>query len=227
MLVTGEVGCGKTTVSRRLMDSLGEEYLVIVMVGPLFVPGELLRLLAQRIGVDDPSPYRTELMEQVGTSFFEHYQRGICPVLIVDEAQLIPGKEGLDELRLLTNIQLDDANLFSLVLLGQPELRSRLHSGYNEPFRQRIGVQYHINPLGMEEVHEYINFRLTKAGREGPLFTVPAIEELYRLSGGVPRKINNLASNALLEGFGRDAAVIDAEIVLEVAKDFGLVGWQS
>jgi type II secretory pathway predicted ATPase ExeA len=223
VLLTGDVGCGKTTLSRALMDSLDDSFMVIVMVGPLFVPGELLKLLAHRIGVEEPATYRTELMEQIGTRFFEFYERGICPVLIIDEAQLIPGREGLDELRLLTNLQLDDANMFSLVLLGQPELRSRLMTGYNEPFRQRIGVQYHISPLSIDEVREYIAFRMNKAGRETPLFTEDAVEELFRFSGGVPRKINNLASNALLEGFGKEAHMIDKDIILNVAKDFGLV----
>ncbi len=227
VVITGDVGCGKTTLSRALMDSLDERYKVIALVGPLFVPGELLRLVAMKLGIDEPSPYRTELYDQIGTLFFEYYQKGECPVILVDEAQLIPGKEGLDELRLLTNVQLDDMNLFSLVMLGQPELKARLLSGYNEPFRQRVGIQYHIDPLKFNEVYRYISFRLEKAGRTEELFTDDAIEHIYKFSGGVPRKINNIASNALLEGFGKEAQLIGKDIIIDVARDFGLVAWQS
>lgn len=225
-LLTGEVGCGKTTISRSLMDSLDEGYFLVVIVNPVFAPGELMRLFAKRLGVEEPSSYRTELMDQLGESLYEFHSKAICPVLIIDEAQLIPGREGLDELRLLTNLQLDDTPLFSLVLLGQPELRNRLMSGYFEPFRQRIGIQYHLNPLGLDEAREYIAFRLKKAGAEEPVFTDGAVDEIHRLSGGVPRKINNLAASSLLEGFGREIRTVDRDIVVDVAKDMGLVGWR-
>ena len=224
-VLTGEVGCGKTTLSRRLMDDLGEGYFVVALVAPLFVQGELLTLFARRLGVEEPSTYRTELLEQIGTHLFDYYQRGVCPVLMIDEAQLIPGKDCLDELRLLTNLQLDDVNLFSLVLLGQPELRSRLLSGYFEPFRQRIGVQYHLDPLDFHEVRDYISFRMERAGRVGPLFTDEAVEDIFRYSGGIPRKINNLAASALLVGFGREADQVDSDIIIDVARDFGLDSW--
>lgn len=223
VLLTGEVGCGKTTLSRCLMDSLDSSYLPIVIVNPVLAPGELLRFFAARVGVEDPSGFRTELMEQIGGRLFDLYQRGVCPVLIIDEAQLIPGKEGLDEVRLLTNLQLDDSNMFSLVMLGQPELRRRILSGYFEPLRQRIGVQYHLNPLKIDEMVEYIDFRLKTAGRAEPLFTESAVKEIFRFSGGVPRRINNIAASAILVGFGREARTIDSDTLRDVARDFGMI----
>lgn len=223
VLLTGEVGCGKTTLSRCLMDSLDSSYLPIVIVNPVLAPGELLRFFALRLGVERPSEFKTEIMEQIGGRLFDLYQRRIFPVLIIDEAQLIPGRECLDEVRLLTNLQLDEANMFSLVMLGQPEFRSRLLSGYFEPLRQRIGVQYHLKPLKIEEMFEYVDFRLKTAGRAEPLFTEDALDEIYRFSGGIPRKINNLAASALLDGFGKEARIIGADIILDVARDFGLI----
>lgn len=227
VVLTGEVGCGKTTLSRCLMDTLGPQFDLITIVAPLFQQGELLRIFAKKLGVAEPAEFRTELMEQCGEALFENYQNGRVPVLIVDEAQLIPGKESMDELRLISNLQLDDMNLFAMVLLGQPELRSRLMSGYFEPFRQRIGMQYHLNPLEYDDVSRYIRHRLERAGRIEPLFTESAVEEIYRFSGGIPRKINNIASNALIEGYGMGAETIDSGIIIDVAKDFGLIGWNQ
>ena len=221
-MLPAEDGFGQPTLSRCLMDSLDNSYLPIVIVNPVLAPGELLRFFALRLGIVNLSEFKTELMEQIGEKLFDLYQRRICPVFIIDEAQLIPSKECLDEVRLLTNLQLDDANLFSLILLGQPELRTRLMSGYFEPLRQRIGVHYHLKPLKIEEMFEYVDFRLKTAGRDEPLFTEAALNEIYRFSGGIPRKINNLAASAILDGFGREARVVDADIILDVAKDFGL-----
>lgn len=214
VLLTGEIGCGKTTLSRVLTDTLDEQYRVMLIINPRLTPLEFLRSLALRLDIADPARFKTDLLEQIGTALYSFYELGICPVLVIDEAQLVPHKETFDEIRLLTNFQLDDRNLICVVLIGQGELRQRLKHRAYEPLRQRIGMQYDLQPLRREEVAEYLDFRVVTAGGAPGLFSAGAVELLYRYSGGIPRKINHAASLALLEGFGRDVRMVD-ETVLE------------
>ncbi|TLM61374.1 MAG: ATPase [Deltaproteobacteria bacterium] len=214
VLLTGEIGCGKTTLSRALTDALDEQYRVMLIINPRLTPLEFLRNLALRLDIVEPSRFKTDLLEQIGTALYGFYEQGICPVLVVDEAQLVPHKETFDEIRLLTNFQLDDRNLLSVVLIGQGELRQRLRHRAYEPLRQRIGMQYDLQPLDRGEVAEYLDFRVVTAGGVPGLFSAAATDLLYRYSGGIPRKINHAAALALLEGFGRESRTID-EAVLE------------
>ena len=160
-----------------------------------------------------PSATKDDLLKELTEEMYRCHGEGIVPVLVIDEAQMIPGREVFDEIRLLTNFQLDDTNLLSVILMGQPELRERLAEPIYEPLRQRIGIQYHLNPLTLEETLDYIDFRITVAGGKPGLFLPDAVLRIFELSGGVPRRINSIATNALLEGFARDAALIDAVII--------------
>lgn len=222
VLMTGEIGTGKTTLSRALVDSLDESCKPILIINPRLSPTQFLKLLARRLGVEKPSYFKSDLVEEISATLYEHYEKGVCPVVIIDEAQLIPGKGTFDEIRLLTNCQLDDQNLFSLILIGQPELRARLKRKHYESLLQRVGIHYHLKPLDFDETCSYVNHRLQVAGVDRTIFTDEAMEELFKYSEGVPRKINNIASNALLEGFGKDAAVIDRDIVFDIAQDMHL-----
>jgi type II secretory pathway predicted ATPase ExeA len=223
ILLTGEIGCGKTTLSRALMDELDDGYRVILFINPRLTPLEFLRGLALRLGVVDPARFKTDLLEQIGAELYRLYQEGICPVLVIDEAQLVPHKETFDEIRLLTNFQLDDRNLMSVVLMGQPELRKRLMHRAYEPLRQRIGMQYNLQPLNIEETTAYLDHRVVIAGGEPGLFLPGAVELIHRYSGGIPRKINHAASLALLEGFGREIRRIGPEILDAVMVELDLV----
>lgn len=223
ILLTGDIGCGKTTLSRALMDELGEEYKVILLINPRLTPIEFLRTLAIRLDIAEPSRFKTDLLEEIGNALYSFYEEGICPVLVIDEAQLVPYKETFDEIRLLTNFQLDDRNLLSVVLMGQPELRRRLAHHAYEPLRQRIGMQYALTPLTLDETSEYLDFRLSVVGRGPGLFLPAAVELLHKFSNGVPRRINHIASLSLLEGFGREAQQIGPEILDAILSELTLV----
>ena len=138
---------------------------------------------------------------------------------MIDEAQLIPSKATFDEIRLLTNFQLDDQNLLSVVLIGQPELEERLEREAYEPLRQRIGMRYSLGPLSLEETVEYIEHRIRVAGGTRNPFSREAMEEIHALSGGIPRLINTLATTSLLDAFGEDAEVIEVASVASAAKE--------
>jgi type II secretory pathway predicted ATPase ExeA len=219
ILLTGGIGCGKTTLSRALIDELGQNYRVILLTNPRLSPLEFLHTLALRLGIEIPSANKSDLLEQLGQQLFQLYQQQVHPVLIIDEAQLIPHKDVFDEIRLLTNYQLDAANLLSVVLMGQPELAKRLAHPVYEPLRQRIGIQFNLQPLPEDEIGAYLNYRLQSAGGRTDLFTESAVVALAQLSAGIPRRINQLASLALLEGFGRDLPQIDATVIRHVAEE--------
>jgi general secretion pathway protein A len=138
---------------------------------------------------------------------------------VIDEAQMITEPEVFDEIRLLTNFQLDDQNLLGVVIMGQPELRPMMSSPRFEPLRQRISLHYHLRPLSLDEIMEYIDFRLEIAGGSPGLFTPDAVQRIHELTGGVPRKINSMATNSLLVAFGRDVALIDSGIVNEIKDE--------
>lgn len=216
-VLTGDIGCGKTTLSRALMD-LNERDQVILIVNPRLSPTQLLRELALRLDLS-PGHYRADLVDQISDRLLELHEEGRGAVLIVDEAQLIPGKPTFDEIRLLSNFQLDDANLIAILLIGQPELRLRLKHPAYAALRQRVGMWYHLDALSARETQAYVAFRLDKAGADGGVFTSGALAAVHRHSRGIPRLINNLCTNALLTGFGKEERPVTEATVNEAAAE--------
>jgi len=212
VLLTGDIGCGKTTLSRVLIDTL-EDCKIILMINPRLTPVEFLRVLALRLDVADPARYKADLLEQIGGALFALFEQQIHPVLVIDEAQLVPHKETFDEIRLLTNFQFDDQNMISVVLMGQPELRRRLAHRAYEPLRQRIGMQYELKPLDAKETLAYIRTRMEIASGSGGTFTESAAQKIHAYSGGVPRKINHASGLALLEAFGRESRIVNDQVI--------------
>lgn len=223
MVLTGDVGCGKTTLSRALIDGLPDSVRPALIINPRLTPNQLLRTVARRLGEEQPRYFKADLLEQIHELLFKCYENDIFPLLIIDEAQTIPSRETFEEIRLLTNFQLDDQNLISIMLLGQPELSKRIQHRAYESLRQRIGLKYHLGPLDAGSVAEYIDFRLEQAGREGMLFSDEAVAKIAEVSGGIPRWINNVAAAALIEGFGLELETIGLSEVEDAARDLGLV----
>jgi type II secretory pathway predicted ATPase ExeA len=194
---------------------------VVLLINPRLTPTQLLRSIASGLGLQ-PGRFRNDLLDQIHAKLFELYEGGREPVLIIDEAQLIPSKATFDEIRLLTNFQLDDQNLLSVLLIGQPELETRIDRLAYAPLRQRIGMRYRLGPLSLEETIEYIEHRIRVGGGMRNPFSSAAMEEIYATSGGIPRLINTLATTALLDAFGEDAETIDPQRVVAAAREHRL-----
>lgn len=220
-LLVGEIGSGKTTLSRALIDRIGDTRPVILLINPRLTPTQLLRSIATGLGIEPPR-FRNDLLDAIHTKLFALYEEKREPVLMIDEAQLIPSKQTFDEIRLLTNFQLDDQNLLSVLLIGQPELEVRLERTAYAPLRQRIGLRYRLGALTEDETARYVEHRIRVAGGTRSPFSPEAVREIHALSGGIPRIINTLATTALLDAFGEDALTIDPSRIAAAGREHRL-----
>jgi type II secretory pathway predicted ATPase ExeA len=222
VMLTGDVGCGKTTLTRALIDTMDGSQRAILVLNPRLTPVQLLRVVARRFGVEEPPNRKDALLEVLYERVYVDFNAGVLPVIIIDESQLVPGRDTFEEIRLLTNFQLDDTNMLSLIIVGQSDLNRRMKHKAYKPLMQRVGLFYHIGPLLEDEIRGYLRHRLSVAGRDGELFSDEAVKAIYRCSGGIPRVINNLATASLLEGVGADADIIDEGLVYSASAELGL-----
>ncbi len=210
----GDIGVGKTTVVRTAIQQLDEQPVeAVALIYPRITPYQLLALIADAIGAPVHRS-RHHLMNSIAHTLVDLHQQGRSVLVVIDEAHLIPGKPVFEEIRFLSNLQLDAANLLGIVLVAQPELERRLYRRVYASFRQRIGMVQRLQPLRADEIETYLRQRWETAGGTWPgPFQPDGIRRIAELSRGIPRVINQLAHLALLEAFARDRTRIDATLV--------------
>ncbi len=225
IVITGEVGTGKTTLIHFLLEKLeGNNHTkTAFLFNPKLTVNDFIQYILKDLGVRVQGQTKGEFLHHLHRYLLNAYRRDERVVLIVDEAQgLRP--ELLEEIRLLSNLETSKSKLLQIVLVGQPELDKTLSQTEFRQLRQRINLRYHLRPLNFKETREYIEKRLRVAGATEPIFTDKAIKEIYRRSGGIPRLINILCDNALLNGFALDQKRVDEKSVREVSIDLKLGG---
>ncbi|MES3094124.1 ExeA family protein [Sphingomonas aerolata] len=221
IVMTGDIGAGKTTLVGHLMDTIDHQSLnAIRLVSTAIEASDLLRIVATALGVDPAGLEKAQLLTAIERGLHAVARTGKRTLLIVDEAQALP-VSALEELRMLSNFQTAGHALLQILLLGQPEFRDRLHGSDGlEQLRQRVIAIHHLDPMEPHEVADYIAHRLSVVGWEGnPAFTDDAVAALFDGSDGIPRRLNMLAGRVMLYAAIEDLRVIDGAVVRAVQSD--------
>ena len=219
VVITGEIGSGKTTVCRTLLSKLDSTTKVALVLNTHLGKKELLTTILEDLDIEYKSNSKTHIISALNKYLLEQASKDVNVVLIIDEAQnLTPSV--LEEVRMLSNLETEREKLVQIVLMGQPELKKKLALPKLEQFRQRVVFHYHIEPLNYEEASQYIKHRLKKAGNlDADIFTEGAIDEIYKFSGGIPRLINLACHNSLISGLVAEAKHITVDITRDTIKD--------
>lgn len=211
--LTGEVGAGKTTLCRALLEQLDGKFSTALILNPVLNGDEMMKAIATEFGLDARGKDRLETVATISDFLLKQTLAGRETVLIIDEAQNLT-EDLLEQVRLISNIETDDRKLLQIVLMGQPELRDRLNSPRLKQLRQRITVRYHLNPLTRTEVGQYIHHRLALAGGQGrPTFTAPAVWRVNHYSKGIPRLVNALCDKAMLAAYVERSSTVNFRMV--------------
>ncbi|GAB4554253.1 MAG: hypothetical protein Tsb0017_06320 [Geothermobacteraceae bacterium] len=219
VLLTGEVGAGKTTLIRRILDQLDEDVLTARVFNTRVDAVQVLRMVVEDFGLDVENKDKTELLRDLNAFLIEQCARRRKPVVIIDEAQNL-SSDSLEEIRLLSNLEAQDRKLLQIILVGQPELKRVLAAPCLRQLRQRINISCHLGTLSLAETEEYFWHRLEKAGNREAL-TLPegAFERIHACTKGVPRLINILGDYLLLAGFAEKTQIIDGDLLEEVIEE--------
>ena len=224
-ILVGDIGAGKTTLARRLLDSLPEaeyEAALLVIIHSGVTASWLLKRIALQLGVEAPSEDKLTLLGQLYQRLIRIYEQGKKAVVLIDEAQMLATRELMEEFRGLLNLEVPERKLLSLIFFGLPEIEQNLR--LDPPLAQRVSMKFRLEHLNPESTESYIKHRLRLAGASRMPFTGEAVKGVHRFSGGTPRLINTLCDNALFEGYVARAPRIDQAMIERVAQDLGLDG---
>lgn len=219
MSLTGEVGTGKTTLCRALLNQLPSQTKTALILNPNFPPTQLVQMIVEDFGLKPQKNDKLHLINTLNEFLLKETDAGHNVLISIDEAQNLNVAQ-LEQIRLLSNLETEKHKLLQIILIGQPELNDKLKDNALRQLNQRINVRYHINPIELDEVGKYVDHRLRVAGSDGKLtFTREALEVIYEYSHGTPRMINLICERALLAGFVQEAWSISPELVHRSAQE--------
>ena len=220
VVITGEIGSGKTTVCRTLLNQLNRHTQVALITNTHLNSRDLLMTILEEYEIEYTLGTKSKLLSQLNHYLITQLERNNNVVLIIDEAQNLKPSV-LEEIRMLSNLETETEKLIQIILLGQPELKQKLALNSLEQLRQRVSVYFHLSPLNSEETKEYVQHRLKVASGNSnrEYFTDGALNLVYQFSKGVPRLINQVCDNALLTGYVEEVVVVDERIIGEVIQE--------
>ncbi len=219
ILITGEIGTGKTTLCRTLLDRLDDKVKTALILNPSFNDLQLLQMIVRDLGIKCPENNKLDLVHAITRFLIEQSSRGNNVAVIIDECQNLDVYQ-LEQIRLLSNLETEKEKLLQIILVGQPELLEKFQDPALRQLNQRVAVRYHILPLDKNEIAGYINHRIRTAGADPKLqFTPDAVEMIYNYSGGTPRLINTLCDRALLSGFVNNTFIITTDAIRNSARE--------
>jgi type II secretory pathway predicted ATPase ExeA len=221
----GGVGMGKTFISRKILEKFQAEEsryeaCLLILIHHQINPNWLLKKIGSQLGVEFPSEEKGTLIGQICDKLIEIYESGKRAVILIDEAHMIRTKEPYEELRGLLNFESNNKKLLNIVLFGTPELENNIH--LDPIIVSRIGLKFTLRPFDEKSANEYIKHRLSVAGTTKEIFTAEASKRIYICTKGIPRIINAVCDNALLEGFIQKKTIIEPQTIDQIASDLNL-----
>jgi general secretion pathway protein A len=227
VVLTGDVGTGKTTIVRALLEMLGKDTSSALVLNPMLEGEELLRSILEEFGIGNKGGRKRELIDRLNEFLLSELMQGKNAVLVIDEAQHL-SNQALEQIRLLSNLETEKAKLLEIILVGQVELHQKLESSFLRPLNQRISIRYHLLPLSRIDTEKYIHHRLLVAGSNGNLtFSDGALSEIFKYSQGIPRLINLVCDRTLLAGYTKQTNSLNKLMVKKGAESLKKQGLAS